>query len=256
MLKLIVIFGLLSVVFSDTINIYGTGLNDNHVAISTGSPDTHWTLLSSPYSSTPVSPIAGSQSYAYPNHANSQWIGGGSNLFGAWAFGNYRYQTSFDLTGLDPATASLSGTFGSDDSVVILINGVATSNGCTGNCWSGAHSFSITSGFVSGVNTLEFNVYNGGGPTGVQVAVSGTASPSIVSPEALCAAANFADWTPYGQGYYCWNENRGFLLCWGEAPNIQAAYLDCPLGTSCWCEQGAECSNHGTDSPCRNDESN
>jgi len=256
MKSILVLLGLIAFVYCNSINIYGTGLNNDGTKATTISSDLHWTLFSSPYSSSVVPAIVGLEGFEFPDQANSQWIGAGGNLFDGYSIGYYRYRTTFDLTGLDPATASLSGVYSADDSVDILINGISTSGGCGGFCWLGGHSFTITSGFVSGVNTIEFNVFNTGGPTGLQVAISGTATPAFVAPEAFCAAGNPDDWTPYGQGYYCWNENRGFLQCWGEAPNIQAMYLACPEGTHCYCESGVECSDHSTVSPCRSDDSN
>ncbi len=88
----------------------------------------------------------------------------------------YRRLT-FDLTGLDPTTASISGTGSADDSAIIRLNGNAT--GQTFPAFNVLSTFSITSGFIAGVNTLDFVVSNGGAgpnPTGLLVnSLSGTA---------------------------------------------------------------------------------
>jgi hypothetical protein len=42
--------------------------------------------------------------------------------------------------------------------------------------WSTPVAFSIHSGFLSGTNTLDFLVTNGGGPTGLLVAIATTTS--------------------------------------------------------------------------------
>lgn len=90
-----------------------------------------------------------------PNDANSAWI---------WENGNglptnviRTFQTTFDLTGYDPATAAINGLWGADNlGLDILINGVSTGNTSPG--FFSLVSFSINSGFVQGLNTLRFVV--------------------------------------------------------------------------------------------------
>jgi len=240
-----------SLVKSDSIVIFGTGLNADGSQTSAGSADLHWTIDSSPYSSTPSAAIVSGNDngYAYPSHVNSQWIGTAEDLNQGFAVGYFTFSTTFDLTGLNPASASLAGILAVDDYVNVYLNGVSTGSGCTGaDCWDFGTAFAINSGFIAGVNTITFQVYNTGGPFGLQVAISGTASP--MTPAAFCASANPADWTPYGQGYYCWNGNAGFIQCWGSAP-VSSAYQNCATGTTCRCANaGPECSNHGTETPC------
>lgn len=45
------------------------------------------------------------------------------------------------------------------------------------SCFTTWHSFATSSGFTSGVNTLEFDVLNGTGPSGFRVEVAGTVQP-------------------------------------------------------------------------------
>jgi hypothetical protein len=62
--------------------------------------------------------------------------------------------------------------------VDILLNGHSTgnANGAQFVAWT---ALTINSGFfVAGVNTLDFIVNNGGGPTGLRVEISGTADPT------------------------------------------------------------------------------
>ena len=121
------------------------------------------------------------------NDADSKWIGpttGDPDSVGP--AGNYTYRTTFLLTGLDPATAQISGGWATDDfGIDILINGQSTGQTitCTG-CFGALTPFSITSGFVTGLNTLDFVVQNSfvfGGPTGLRVDnISGTADVAAV----------------------------------------------------------------------------
>jgi hypothetical protein len=98
----------------------------------------------------------------------------------------------FDLTGYDPASASLSGVWGADNFGNVLFNG-ATPGG-SGNFslvginpanFNVGHNFSITSGFVSGVNRLDFVVTDGGNPGGLNVNSLTLAAAPVPEPQNL-----------------------------------------------------------------------
>jgi len=74
-------------------------------------------------------------------------------------------------------------------------------------------------------------------------------STAACSGTDFCKTVSHADWT-YGQGYYCSNNNQGFIQCWGEDPYVQSAYQNCAAGTQCSCNDSRECSQHGTITPC------
>jgi hypothetical protein len=89
----------------------------------------------------------------------------------------YSYTTSFNLTGLDPASAFINLCWSMDDwdTFGIKLNGI-TVPGSTANYqgFSGWTPISIPAGssFTGGINTLEFIVGNGSGgtnPTGIMV---------------------------------------------------------------------------------------
>jgi hypothetical protein len=112
----------------------------------------------------------------------SQWIGpdtaDGSNYSG----GVYTldYQTTFDLTGYDPSTVTLTGQWSTDNiGSDILINGVSTGNASSD--FSQWYSFTISSGFVPGVNSLDFNWENQGGPGGLRVEFSSLTGDPMAS---------------------------------------------------------------------------
>lgn len=120
------------------------------------------------------------------NDADSRWIAPNwANADGSAAPGVYTFTTTFDLTGYDPTTAVLKGKWAADNQGLnILINGVPLGlthggpnpgNGVRG---FGSYSeFTIASGFVSGVNKLEFVIQNdrysatngASNPTGLRV---------------------------------------------------------------------------------------
>jgi len=85
------------------------------------------------------------------------------------------YRTTVSVTG-DPSAVTLSLTVAADDYVDILLNGQQVFTHTSTSMWGTPVSFSISSGFVSGTNDLDFAVTNGGGPTGLIVAVTAKVS--------------------------------------------------------------------------------
>jgi len=171
---------------SQPIAIFNTGLTSSGTLAADASVDAHYTLFSSADPSYPGPnalvtnsswPVA-SGVWVYPNGPSSKWISPRADQAtpNYNTQGDYTYRTTFDLTGLDPSTASLSGWGAADNSAVVKLNGVqlATIGG-----FGSPTNFSLNSSFVSGVNTLDFIVNNAGSsgsPTGLRVEVSGTAN--------------------------------------------------------------------------------
>ena len=105
--------------------------------------------------------------------STSHWItpaASNSTSFDPYSNGTYTWSLSFDLTGYDASTASLTGQFAADNSVTAYLNGYAIGSGSSFSSWS---SFGTSDYFVSGINTLNFVVtniaQNGGNPTGLRV---------------------------------------------------------------------------------------
>lgn len=174
---------------ADPITIHNTGVNASGTPLANGTVgDPHYTLISVPSGTTtiqtktsaggfPVGPWLGDDSL-------SDWIGPDSDSSLDGPTGYYEYQTTFDLTGFDIASAVITGQWSTDDQGAnILINGVSTGDTASGfTSWS---SFTIDTGFVEGVNTLDFIVYNASGPTGLRVEMTGTADPAVPEPATL-----------------------------------------------------------------------
>ncbi|HME43739.1 MAG TPA: hypothetical protein VKF36_11680 [Syntrophorhabdales bacterium] len=182
--------------------LYDTGVNSSNALLSAGATDPHYMLTQSVDPSFPgpnaivVGPAtAGNPTAGYPftpngpwmdNASNSQWIAPQEYVYTGVPTGNgmsagaYTYTTTFNLAGLNPATAVITGEWAADDEGLnILINGNSTGLTYNAEAYGSFQSFTISSGFVSGVNTLAFEVGNIAlGPTGLQVDnLSGTASP-------------------------------------------------------------------------------
>jgi hypothetical protein len=181
---------------ANPIAIFNTGVDGAGLPLSDGTVDPHWTITSGTLAF--PGPDAFVSNAGFPglwvaNDSISKWISPDANANLEFGFGaTYVYQTSFNLTGLVPTTASLSGSWASDNQTLqILLNGTdtlippncANSTADTG-CFTSLHAFSIPIGssFTAGNNTLEFIVRNGavgvnGGPSGLRIEITGTASP-------------------------------------------------------------------------------
>lgn len=161
---------LLSVVSADaaTITVYNTGLNSTGTAVvGAGQQSFFWTLIAKPGGASEAIG-SGTFNYSHPNYfantASAAWVSsvaGGS----VSASGNYLYQMTFDLTGLDHTTASISGVYGTDNDGFISLNGLTpvATTGLFG--FQSPTPFTINSGFVAGLNTIQVQALNVGNPT-------------------------------------------------------------------------------------------
>jgi uncharacterized protein (TIGR03437 family) len=182
---------------SSGFTLYNTGVQSGFnssspssgVLLSDGGVDSHYKLIASADPS-----FAGANAFAASSTFGG-WVPNSSSLLSKWiaprpdavngnSVGNYTYRTTFDLTGLNPATAAISGRYSSDNGGAIRLNGtqVGATVGANGfNAWT---PFTISSGFVAGTNNLDFVVNNAdcGGcvnATGLRVEfTSATASSS------------------------------------------------------------------------------
>lgn len=151
--------------------LFATGVDGAGVALGDGATDTHYSILSPAQQGIVINqaPIPGSW---VANTAARRWIW--ETATGDPVNVTRTFRTTFDLTGFDETTASLSGLWASDNlGLDILINGISTGNTSAG--FSALSAFTITSGFVAGVNTLDFVVQDTGGISGFLVSsLSGT----------------------------------------------------------------------------------
>ncbi|HEY3455633.1 MAG TPA: PEP-CTERM sorting domain-containing protein [Bryobacteraceae bacterium] len=166
--------------FANEITIYGTGMGPGGV-LADGAVDIHYTLSSTdPDFPGPAAFVTNQDALALAwiaDSAISKWIS--PTAFGTDGHPSveYDYTTTFDLTGLDASTAILQGMISADDGTTIFLNGNPVSP--LFGTYTSSAPFQINSGFVSGLNTLTFAVQNyGGGPTGLNVAISGAAAPT------------------------------------------------------------------------------
>ena len=159
--------------------LYDTGVNSSNALLPAGSLDTYYTLTAAPGFTVPRGTIVYDPSsfinYTWvSNTSSSQWIGLQTEA-NFYSPGLYKYDITFDLTGLNPATAVITGEFAADNNAAIFLNGNNTGVSTPTVGFQSFTSFTISSGFISGVNTLEFQVDNlidpveTNSPTGLQV---------------------------------------------------------------------------------------
>lgn len=151
-----------------TINgLYNTGVDDFGVALPLGTTDPHYTLTGP---SSPAVVITPNTFWISAPEA-SAWIGP-TNGSVTDPLGVYTYTLSFDLSSMDPSTAVISGNLAADNTSAIFLNGVDTGFSHPDQFFT-LEPFVISSGFVSGVNQLEFSITNnpgsGANPTGLLV---------------------------------------------------------------------------------------
>ena len=166
--------------------IYNTGLSDSRTVLPDGQVDPHYKLVVNPNNPASSSSVV-QDSTAWPivggpwiqNSSISKWIGPALNTSGA-AAGNYSYQLTLDLTGYDPRTAFLAGSWAADDTGSIFLNGTDTGFWST-NSFASFSTFALTNSFVLGTNLIEFKVSNAASPTGLRVeSLRGTAQRETV----------------------------------------------------------------------------
>lgn len=200
--KVLAVCGLILLITSPTAasvqipGLYNTGVDSSSALLADMAVDPHYSITSAPSAVLPTVP-ADAYTYGnlsplysvYPgswvgNTAASQWIGPAANIVEPfdpdWA-GDYSYELTFDLTGLDSGTAQISGSWATDNGSEIFLNGTSTGIVKSGTGYQSLDAFSITSGFVPGTNTLTFVVNNQNdgldpNPSGIQVnGLQGTA---------------------------------------------------------------------------------
>jgi hypothetical protein len=183
--------------------IYNTGVDEDGLPLPGGSIDPHYFVGSNSFSrATNAAYVLQTNSAAFAtswinrNLPESRWIGihpaqpaQSSNIFG--------FKTQFDLTGYNWQKVSLTGRYQVDGpTTAVLLNGAniayALISGAQQSYSTGFVTRTITNGFVSGINTLEFVLTNrftanGFDPSGFQAqfdanAIQGTNLPGVLPP--------------------------------------------------------------------------
>jgi hypothetical protein len=162
-----------------TLTVHNTGVNASDVLVGAGEQTTYWTLLSAPVGATET---VGSDPFRYyigayaADSATSAWVCPSASG-NASVVGLYVYRMLVDLTGADPAGAVITGQFSNDNDGFIRVNGGANAatSGFAG--FGTLTNFTLNSGFVEGMNSIEVGVNNGGNPTAFRVEFTSATAP-------------------------------------------------------------------------------
>jgi len=241
-----------AVAFRPIPGVYGTGLDATGNSLPDGVADIHYVLSASSDPNFP-GPDALVITNGWPiqtgvwvvNGPNSRWIAPSSNQrqdvdpTQGNAPGDYTYQTTFNLTGYDLTKVSLVGSWAVDNTGVdILVNGV--SSGFTSTGFGSLTPFTITSGLVAGVNTLDFVVNNAANvndpsspnPSGLRVDLK--AYLSLAQPVKVQIVRNGANlsisWAPVSSGQKLMSA-PDITGPWTEVLNASNPYSAAPTGS-------------------------
>lgn len=158
------------------------GLFNTGAGLGDGASDSNWAMVS-PSQQAVVINSASIPGTWLPNTSDSRWIW--ETATGVPVNVTRTFRTTFDLTGFDPATATITGRWSADNTGVrIIFNGVDT--GQTASGFTAWYAFALTSNlFVSGINTLDFVVQDVGFISGFRAEFL----TSSIQPVPLPAAA-------------------------------------------------------------------
>lgn len=158
-------------------NLANTG-----AGLSAGAADTNWAISNT---------LGGTQSDAVviQNNIPGTWLDNDATSRWIWETSNGQpvnvarfFTTTFDLTGLNASTASITGRWSADNKGNdIFINGVSTGQETTSGFvdWT---DFAINSGFVSGINTLTFKVTDVGSIAGFRAEIQSATAAAVPLP--------------------------------------------------------------------------
>jgi hypothetical protein len=154
--------------------LYNTGVDAAGITLANGLADTHYTLTTRP-----AAAGSGSTTFVvnpggfpvppwFPNDAvgtagGSMWISGPRTPTVAEPNGLYIYHTTFTIAaGIDPNSVRISGSLSADDQVAVALNGNANIvvPYTPDQGYGALYAFTISSGFRTGSNELNFLVQN------------------------------------------------------------------------------------------------
>ena len=181
--------------------LFGTGFSETGKVLAPGARDPHYTVVSSAQAISPPPPAPALVISGHPawmaNDAGSMWLGpvnpGTANV----AAGTYRYRTEFDLGAFNPDSAKLRIRAAADNRITsVLLNGRSVGFSHEG-FQALSPVFTVSTGFTSGTNTLEFvwaNDSTSPNPAGFRAQVQGTARSRFQPDSRLTPSVTQAAW--------------------------------------------------------------
>jgi hypothetical protein len=192
--------------------VFGTGVAPDGSLLEDGSVDPHYRMVTSPDENAP-GPEAIVINSVWPiqagvwllNGPSSKWIGPSADQAAGNAEGEYVYETTFNLTGVDVSRVRLVGGWATDNNGLdILVNGQST--GLTVAGFAALTPFTISTGLVEGSNTLRFRMSNlpvTPNPTGLRVDLKAILDTATTAPTLQISEASgqvTLSWSPTAAG--------------------------------------------------------
>jgi hypothetical protein len=178
------VFSLPSFALAAAITVHNTGVDSSNVLVAPGAQASFWTLSAEPPG---ASETIGGLPFRYFNGAyfadttTAAWVSPQASGNAGQA-GLYTYDLVIDLASFDPATASIVGTFGTDNDGAIWLNANAPVVTTGPGAFGAPTAFTINSGFVAGLNTIHVQVNNGGDPTAFFVSFTSATASAVQIP--------------------------------------------------------------------------
>lgn len=160
--------------------VFNTGVDDQGALLPGGSVDPHYQLIQSAEATLP-----GPDGYVAEQIAAGYWLAQDETSISKWiapspnqsfpnapvpcnAAGTYVWRTSFDVAESEVEDFAITGGWAADNNAAsVKLNGVSL--GLPNGGYGAFVPFTIESGFVTGVNTLDFEVVDIGCPNGLRV---------------------------------------------------------------------------------------
>ena len=159
-----------------SVPVFNTGLDANGIILADGANDPHYVLSYTAQGTPGMNAVVTLNHSAWlANDSGSKWISvvnpGTTSING----GGYGYRTTFSLTDFLLATVQLNFSVACDNAMTnVFLNSSAQNLNFTGFA-SFSSPFTLSGGFVNGLNTLEFGTENqGAGPGAFRALVSGS----------------------------------------------------------------------------------
>ena len=227
-----------------------TGLDCSNNLIATGETnDCHWTVAPPAGATAPAQTVyPGNGDWPTPwlaDGPNSTWIAVNASSQGQPA-APYSFNLTFDLSGYDLATVSLSGRWTIDDQGTLSLNGNQIASLPPGNPWASLHSFAVAAGspFLNpGLNTLTLTITNSD-KEGDGARLEGTLTGVLVAPYLTISKTHTGNFTPGQSGatYTIGVSNVGELPSSGTV--TAADTLPTGLTATAMSGSGWDCSNN------------
>jgi len=184
--------------------------------------------------------------YQYWQPSEGQWSvdmsgeGAGSISQSFDTVAGNEYHVSFSLSGNPEGGSQTKGLYVGASGSAAQYYTYNTAGNSDSNMNYAAQTYTFTA--ASSSSSLSFSSANFDpfGPV-----IDGVSMTSF-TPAQVCA-----QWSFTNPGYFCGTNGGGFYTCMNGPWAPLSSWQSCPSGTTCWCDYGVECSNGGTESPCR-----